>query len=130
MGGGAHGAVLHWNANDGELDPKSLLLIDAAMSFKGYTSDVTRTWPVDGVWSAAQKALYRAVFGAQKAAIDLIRPGVMYADMVKASQMALLEVCGRGDSRQWVGRRAVVALGWVGGWVGGQRTLERSRRDS
>ena len=52
-----------------------LLLIDAGCEIDGYASDITRTFPVSGRFSAAQRAVYEVVLAAQKAAIDKVKPG-------------------------------------------------------
>jgi Xaa-Pro aminopeptidase len=72
---GANACTLHYNANNAQLKDGDLLLIDAGCELDGYASDITRTFPVNGQFSAAQKDLYELVLAAQAAAIDKIRPG-------------------------------------------------------
>ncbi|MGK2952564.1 MAG: M24B family metallopeptidase, partial [Thiobacillus sp.] len=57
-----------------------LLLIDAAAEFGSYAADITRTFPVNGRFSAAQKDVYELVLAAQAAAIDVVRPGSHWND--------------------------------------------------
>jgi Xaa-Pro aminopeptidase len=75
VGGGANGCVLHYIDNSAVLNDGELLLIDAGSEYDCYASDVTRTFPVNGRFSAPQKALYEVVLAAQAAAIKKVRPG-------------------------------------------------------
>ena len=61
--------MLHYVANDGMLEDGALLLIDAGCELDGYASDVTRTFPVNGRYSAPQRAVYELVLAAQAAAL-------------------------------------------------------------
>jgi len=72
---GAHACVLHYVENSGELREGELLLIDAGCELDGYAADITRTFPVNGRYSAAQRAVYEVVLAAQAAAIAEVRPG-------------------------------------------------------
>ena len=75
VAGGANACVLHYVANDAALHDGDLLLIDAGCELDGYASDITRTFPVNGRFSGAQRAVYEVVLAAQRAAIDEVRPG-------------------------------------------------------
>ncbi|MFL6654533.1 MAG: Xaa-Pro aminopeptidase [Sulfurifustis sp.] len=75
VGGGANACVLHYRENNAELKDGDLLLIDAGAEFDCYASDITRTFPVNGRFSAEQRAVYELVLAAQAAAIELSRPG-------------------------------------------------------
>ena len=67
---GRHGTALHWWRNDGAVRPGQLLLADMGVETdQFYTADVTRTLPVDGIWSEVQLRVYRAVLEAQEAAV-------------------------------------------------------------
>jgi Xaa-Pro aminopeptidase len=72
---GANACVLHYVSNDATLKDGDLLLIDAGCELDGYASDITRTFPVNGRFSAAQKAVYELVLAAQAAAIAEVKPG-------------------------------------------------------
>lgn len=74
VAGGANACTLHYNANNAPLHAGDLLLIDAGCELDGYASDITRTFPVNGRFSAAQKDLYELVLAAQQAAIDSVSP--------------------------------------------------------
>ena len=77
---GANACVLHYAAGDAELRPGELCLIDAGCELDGYASDITRTFPADGRFSAAQRELYDIVWAAQEAAIAATRPGARKQD--------------------------------------------------
>lgn len=76
VGGGTNACVLHYIANRDLLNDGDLLLIDAGAEYDGYASDITRTFPVNGKFSGAQKDLYEVVLAAQLKAIDEVRAGV------------------------------------------------------
>lgn len=73
VGSGPNATVLHYHDNDRKMDDGDLLLIDAGCEYSYYASDVTRTFPVNGRFSSAQKAVYEVVLAAQLAAIDATR---------------------------------------------------------
>jgi Xaa-Pro aminopeptidase len=75
VAGGANACVLHYVFNDALLRDGDLLLIDAGCELDGYASDLTRTFPVNGRFSAAQREVYEIVLAAQRAALDRVRPG-------------------------------------------------------
>jgi Xaa-Pro aminopeptidase len=72
---GANACVLHYVFNDAPLRDGDLLLIDAGCELDGYASDITRTFPVNGRFSPAQREVYELVLAAQRAAFDKVRPG-------------------------------------------------------
>ena len=74
VAGGANACVLHYVGNDAKLRDGDLLLIDAGCEVDGYASDITRTFPVNGRFSAAQKEVYEIVLAAQAAAIAAAQP--------------------------------------------------------
>ena len=75
VAGGANACVLHYVFNDAPLRDGELLLIDAGCELDGYASDITRTFPVNGRFNAAQREVYEIVLTAQKAAMAKVRPG-------------------------------------------------------
>ncbi len=75
VAGGANACVLHYVGNDAKLHEGELLLIDAACELDGSAADITRTFPVNGKFGAAQKDVYEMVLAAQVAAIEAARPG-------------------------------------------------------
>ncbi|MBB3220333.1 Xaa-Pro aminopeptidase [Pseudoduganella umbonata] len=72
---GANSCILHYNSNDRQTRDGDLVLIDAGCELDGYASDITRTFPVNGRFTAPQRELYEIVLAAQAAAFDAIRPG-------------------------------------------------------
>ncbi|MFA6121247.1 MAG: Xaa-Pro aminopeptidase [Sideroxydans sp.] len=74
VAGGANACTLHYVGNNARLNDGDLLLIDAGGELAGYASDITRTFPVNGRFSAAQKDVYEIVLAAQSAAIGAARP--------------------------------------------------------
>lgn len=87
-----HGEVLHSESYHHDLAAGDLLLADVgAESLGGWASDVTRTWPVDGTFSATQRAVYEVVLAAQERAIAKVAPGVRYRDVHLEAARALTE---------------------------------------
>lgn len=75
VAGGDNANILHYTNNDQPLNDGELLLIDAGGELAGYAADITRTFPINGVFSAPQKALYQLVLDAQEQCIQAIKPG-------------------------------------------------------
>lgn len=75
VGGGENGCILHYNENNQPLKDGDLVLIDCACELDCYASDITRTFPVNGRFTAEQRAVYEVVLKAQYAAIDKVRAG-------------------------------------------------------
>jgi Xaa-Pro aminopeptidase len=75
VGGGANSCILHYRDNDQPLASGELLLVDAGCEYEYYASDITRTYPVNGRFTAAQRAVYEVVLAANRAAIAAVRPG-------------------------------------------------------
>ena len=92
VGAGANACVLHYRANNGVASDGDLVLIDAGAEFRGYASDITRTFPVNGRFSPAQRALHDLVGQAQQAALAQAQPGVPY----EAGHLAAVEVLTEG----------------------------------
>lgn len=80
VGGGDNGCILHYTENNAPLDDGDLLLIDAGCEYQGYASDITRTFPVNGRFTPAQRELYELVLEAQHAAIENAVPGNHWDD--------------------------------------------------
>ena len=76
---GPNACVLHYNANDRRMGDGELVLIDAGCELDGYASDITRTFPVNGRFTQAQRTLYELVLAAQDAAFAAIAPGRPYS---------------------------------------------------
>ena len=95
-GSGLNGTVLHYHANDRPLKAGDLMVIDSGAAFGGYASDVTRTLPVSGRFSARQRLVYDTVLQAQAAAIRACRPGVRMSAVDEAARKVITRA-GFGD---------------------------------
>lgn len=91
VAGGANACVLHYRASDAPLVPGQLCLIDAGCELDSYASDITRTFPVSGTFSPAQRQLYDIVVAAQAAAVKQIAPGKRFVDAHNAALRVLVE---------------------------------------
>mgnify|MGYP002639291454 FL=1 len=80
VGSGDNGCILHYTENTDQLKDGDLLLIDAGCEVQGYASDITRTFPVNGQYSPAQRDIYQIVLQAQSAAINKVKPGNHWND--------------------------------------------------
>ncbi len=88
---GSNACVLHYTENKDELKDGDLLLIDAGVECDHYAADITRTFPISGQFSPAQKQLYQLVLDAQQAAIEEIRPDNPWNKAHEASVRVLTE---------------------------------------
>lgn len=88
---GANACILHYIDNTQRVQDGDLLLIDAGAEYDCYAADITRTFPVNGKFSPAQKAVYEVVLEAQKIAIEAAVPGNRYSDVDSAATTALVD---------------------------------------
>jgi len=72
---GSNACILHYERNDSRIAEDDLILIDAAAEIDGYSSDITRTFPARGTFTASQRAIYDVVLAAQRKGVDLSVPG-------------------------------------------------------
>ena len=87
---GAHACVLHWIKNDGDVLPGDLILIDAGVEVEShYTADITRTFPVNGKFTEAQRKIYMIVYKAQQAGIAAVKPGAKFKDFHNACMVEI-----------------------------------------
>jgi Xaa-Pro aminopeptidase len=91
VGGGRNGCILHYINNDQKLKDGDLVLVDAGAEYECYASDITRTFPVNGKFSAEQQAVYEVVLASQLAAIDQVRPGRHWNDPHEAAVQVLTQ---------------------------------------
>ncbi|MCK4742991.1 MAG: Xaa-Pro aminopeptidase [Sulfuriflexus sp.] len=91
VGGGNNGCTLHYIDNCETLNDGDLVLIDAGAEYDYYAADITRTFPVNGTYSKAQKALYEVVLAAQTAAIEQLKPDNHWNDPHEAAVRAMTE---------------------------------------
>lgn len=125
VGSGANSCVLHYDANDQELEDGELLLVDAGAECSYYAADVTRTVPINGQFSDSQRAVYEVVLNAQQAVIEQIKPGVPWDELQNRSEyeitrglvdLGLLE----GDVDQLIADKAFKRfyMHRIGHWLG------------
>jgi Xaa-Pro aminopeptidase len=88
---GPNACILHYSENRRRLEDGDLLLIDAAAEYGYHSSDITRTFPVNGRFTAPQRAIYEVVLRAQLAAIAAAKPGAKYEAMHEAARRVLVE---------------------------------------
>jgi len=91
VGGGANACVLHYVDNRDKLKSGDLLLIDAGAEYDYYAADISRSFPVNGKFSAAQAEIYQVVLDAQLAAIEQVRPGNHWNDPHEAAVRVMTE---------------------------------------
>ena len=125
VAGGANACILHYVENDQPLEDGALCLVDAGTELEHYASDVTRTFPVSGTFTDAQRRVYEVVLAAQEASIAQCRPGVPFDAVHEASLDVLVdgmielglcsgtraEVIESGAYRQWFMHRTSHWLG-------------------
>ncbi|MEO2266502.1 Xaa-Pro aminopeptidase [Pseudoalteromonas sp. YIC-656] len=91
VGSGDNATILHYTENESPLKDGDLVLIDSGCELEGYAADITRTFPVNGTFSDAQKAVYNVVLKAQYAALDLVKPGNTLAQAAQVVNRVLTE---------------------------------------
>jgi len=77
VGAGPFSTILHYDQDSHQLQDGDVVLMDAAGSYSGYASDLTRTVPVNGRFTPRQREIYEIVLGAQNAALAAAKPGAM-----------------------------------------------------
>lgn len=96
VGSGHNGTVLHYKANNCPAADGELLVLDCGADIEGYASDITRTLPVSGKFTAKQAKLYNIVLKSQRAAIKAIKPGATMGQVDEASRKVIRDA-GYGD---------------------------------
>ena len=91
VGAGGNATVLHYISNQDQLRDGDLLLVDAGAEYKGYASDITRTFPINGKFTQAQRDIYDLVLKTQMSCVDMVRPGVRLEDLKTHSIEILTE---------------------------------------
>ena len=84
VGSGPNATILHYTKSSRRMESGDLLLVDAAANYQGYTGDITRTYPVNGKFSAAQREIYEIVLAAQEAGILAAKSGKRFSDIQAA----------------------------------------------
>ncbi len=115
VGSGPNSTILHYDVNRRRTQDGDLVVIDAAAEWGQYTADITRTFPVNGRFTARQKAIYDLVLGSQQAAFDAIKPGVTMAELDRASRTFMREHSGTLCGAQPCDAYFIHGLGhWIG----------------
>lgn len=83
---GINAATLHYEKNDCQIGTNDLVLMDVGASYMNYSADISRTFPISGVFSERQKDVYSAVLRVQKEIISMIHPGVSLMDLQKRTR--------------------------------------------
>lgn len=91
VAGGANACTLHYAANNARLNDGDLLLIDAGCELNGYAGDITRTFPVNGKFSPAQRDVYEIVLAAELAGIAAVKPGAVWNEPGDAALRILVQ---------------------------------------
>lgn len=111
VGGGENGCILHYTENECELRDGDLVLIDAGCEYRGYAGDITRTFPVNGKFTPAQRAVYDIVLAAINKSLTLFRPGTsireVTEEVVRIMVVGLVELgILKGDIEQLIAEQA------------------------
>ena len=88
---GENSVILHYNTNRRKIKDGDVVLADCAAEYRGYSSDITRTYPANGKFTKAQREIYQLVLEAQKAAIAAMKPGVTWQALSKISRDTIME---------------------------------------
>lgn len=91
VGSGDNACILHYTENESEMQAGDLVLIDAGCELQGYAGDITRTFPVNGRFSPAQRAIYDLVLAAEYRALALFRPGTSIRDVTEQVVRVMIE---------------------------------------
>lgn len=125
VGGGANACILHYVENNQVLKSGDLVLVDAGCEWQHYASDITRTYPVNGRFSAPQQALYEVVLAAQLAAIEAMQLGQPYYsghdEAVKVLTQGLCDLgLLKGELKELIETRAYADfyMHGTGHWLG------------
>ncbi|OOF46227.1 Xaa-Pro aminopeptidase [Rodentibacter trehalosifermentans] len=140
VAGGDNACILHYTENDQPLKDGDLVLVDAGCEFAMYAGDITRTFPVNGKFSQAQREIYSLVLKAQKRAIELLVPGSSIKqvndEVIRIKVQGLVELgILQGDVDELIEQKAYrqFYMHGLGHWLGldvhdvGEYGEERSR---
>lgn len=125
VAGGNNANTLHYVDNREELRDGDLVLIDAACEWELYASDITRTFPVSGTFTEAQKEVYNAVLDVQLRVIEAIKPGIKRDWLQRYSEELLCEalidlgiLSGDRDTLMEAKEHKKYAPHGIGHWMG------------
>lgn len=88
---GPHASTLHWVRNDGPMDGQLIVLIDAGVEVNGYAADVTRCYPISGVWSKEARQVYDLVLKMQTETMSRVKPGVAWEELHLLAHRILID---------------------------------------
>jgi len=91
IGAGENACILHYHENDQPIKDGDLVLIDAGCEYENYASDITRTFPANGKYSAEQKAIYEIVLAAQMNVLKKIKPGLPWNALQETAIQTITE---------------------------------------
>jgi len=115
-GSGPNAATLHYGANDQPLTGRQLVCLDAGAEWRCYAADITRTFPISGVWSTEAAAIHSIVERMQTECIQRVRPGVVYATLhlhaciVAVTELLRLGILHGGTAAEIFNRGTVTAF--------------------
>lgn len=81
IGSGPNSCILHWSENTRKMEAGDLVVLDIGAEYRRYTADITRTIPVSGTFTKRQRDIYEIVLAANRAAIEMLGPGVEMRDV-------------------------------------------------
>lgn len=125
VGGGNNGCILHYEENSAPLQAGELVLIDAGCEYHYYAGDITRTFPINGRFTPAQRRVYDLVLKAQYCAIALFKPGTTIKavndEVIRIMVEGLVELSIlQGDPKQLIADQAYLDfyMHGLGHWLG------------
>lgn len=110
VGSGFNSTVLHYSRNSRRMDSGEVTVMDVAAECDNYASDITRTVPVNGKFTPRQRDIYNIVLGAQKAAIEAIKPGVAMAKLTTIAK-EYIDTHGKDLHGESLGKYFIHGLG-------------------
>lgn len=90
VAGGARSLIIHYVSNNSIINDGDLILVDAGAEYGGYCADITRTFPVNGKFTKAQREIYQAVLDANKLAISRCKANAMSLDKIHNESVEFL----------------------------------------
>lgn len=91
--GGKNATILHYSSNNCELNDGDLVLFDLGCKTNFYCSDITRTFPVNGVFTERQKEVYNEVLNVNKKCIEFLKPGVTRKEFNNYADSLIIKAC-------------------------------------
>lgn len=117
---GNNATILHYETNNRQMQNGDLVLIDAGGEYNGYSADITRTWPVNGKFTQAQREIYQLVLNVQKECIKMVKPGCTLGELqnfamdrfaLALAQMGVIKIPNQLSVRQFY-------MHGIGHWLG------------